>query len=135
MTHPIPELDAAGLRHFALTTAALVAALFGLLLPWLLHAHWPLWPWPVAGMLSLWGLIAPRTLRPVYRGWMRFGLLLSRVTTPLILTLVYALVFTPAGLLMRLFGKDPMQRRLAPKAATYRQPSTANPPDTLERPY
>ncbi|WPL18871.1 hypothetical protein Thiowin_03962 [Thiorhodovibrio winogradskyi] len=135
MNHPIPELDAAGLRQFALTTAALIAALFGLLLPWLLGAHWPLWPWPVAGLLALWGLIAPRSLRPMYRGWMHFGLLLSRVTTPLILSLVYLLLFVPAGLLMRLFGKDPMQRRLDPKATTYRVPSATPTPDTLERPY
>ena len=135
MMHEIPELDAAGLRRFALTTAALVAALFGLLLPWLLSMHWPIWPWPVAGVLGLWGLIAPRSLRPVYYGWMRFGLLLSRVTTPLILSLVYLLLFVPAGLLMRLLGTDPMQRRLDTKAETYRKPSQAAASDTLERPY
>jgi hypothetical protein len=133
--HPIPELDAAGLRRFALTTGVIVVVLFGLALPWLIGAHWPLWPWPVAGALALWGLIAPKTLRPVYRGWMRFGLVMSRITTPLILGLVYFALFVPIGWLMRLSGHDPMQRRLRPEAETYRTPSEPVEPETLERPY
>jgi Kef-type K+ transport system membrane component KefB len=135
MQHSIPELDAKGLRQFALTTGAIVAILFGLALPWLLHAAWPLWPWILAALLSLWGLVAPTTLRPVYRTWMRFGLLLSRITTPLILSLVFFLLFMPVGLVMRLFGKDPMRRRLRPDAKSYRVPSEQISPDSIERPY
>jgi hypothetical protein len=37
--HSIPELDARGLRQFALTTGGIVAGLFGLLLPWLFDAN------------------------------------------------------------------------------------------------
>lgn len=135
MHHPIPELDAAGLRQFALTTAGILVVLFGLLLPWLVGTGWPWWPWVIAVVLALWGLAAPRSLRPVYRGWMRLGLLLSRITTPLILGLVYFLLFVPTGLLMRLLGKDPMQRRRDPRAATYRCPSEPPAPDSLEKPY
>lgn len=133
--HPIPELDRAGLRRFALTTAAIIALLFGLLLPWLFAAGWPIWPWPLAAVLALWGLVAPSGLRPVYRGWMRFGLVLSRLTTPLILSLVFFLLFVPIGLAMRPFGRDPMRRRLQPEAESYREPSQPISPDSFERPY
>jgi len=133
--HPIPELDRAGLRRFALTTAAIITLLFGLLLPWLFAAGWPIWPWPLAAVLALWGLVAPSGLRPVYRGWMRFGLVLSRLTTPLILSLVFFLLFVPIGLAMRLFGRDPMRRRLQPEAESYREPSQPISPDSFERPY
>ncbi|WP_295543843.1 SxtJ family membrane protein [uncultured Thiohalocapsa sp.] len=131
----IPALDAAGLRRFALTTAAIVAALFGLLLPWLGGFGWPLWPWALAAVLALWGLIRPAGLRPVYRGWMRFGLLASRITTPLILGLVFFLLFVPMGLVMRLAGHDPMRRKLDPQAATYRVPSRPLPRRSVEKPY
>ncbi|WP_462331274.1 SxtJ family membrane protein [Thiohalocapsa halophila] len=134
-THDIPELDAAGLRRFALTTAAIVAALFGVLLPWLGGFGWPLWPWGLALLLALWGLIRPAGLRPVYRGWMRFGLLASRIMTPLVLGLVFFLLFLPIGLVMRLAGHDPMRRKLDPDAATYRVPSRPQPPDSIEKPY
>jgi hypothetical protein len=133
--HPIPDLDAKGLRQFAMTTAGMVAVLFGLFLPWLLKAAWPLWPWVIAGILALWGLIAPRSLRPIYRGWMRLGLLLSRITTPLILGLVFFIVFVPAGFIMRLFRHDPMRRHAAPEAISYRCPSETPAPDSLEKPY
>jgi hypothetical protein len=92
MMHDIPELDAKGLRSFALTTGGIVVALFGLLLPWLLDLGFPIWPWVLAAVLGVWGLAAPATLRPVYRGWMRFGLLASRITTPIILGIVFYVV-------------------------------------------
>jgi len=133
--HPIPELDRDGLRRFALTTAMIIALLFGLLLPWLLSLGWPIWPWPLAAVLALWGLVAPGRLRPVYRGWMHFGLLMSRITTPLILSLVFFLLFVPVGAVMRLFRHDPMRRRLQPEAESYREPSRPIAPDSFERPY
>lgn len=50
------------------------------------------------------GLCIPTRLGPLERAWMRFGLLLSRITTPLLLTASWLLVITPVGLAMRLFG-------------------------------
>ncbi|WP_295887686.1 SxtJ family membrane protein [uncultured Thiohalocapsa sp.] len=133
--HEIPELDARGLRHFALTTAAIVAALFGVLLPALGGFGWPLWPWIIAAVLALWGLVKPAGLRPVYRGWMRFGLLASRIMTPLVLGVVFFVLFLPMGLVMRLARHDPMRRRLDPGARSFRVPSRPLPPDSLEKPY
>jgi hypothetical protein len=135
MLHEIPELDAKGLRHFALTTGGIVAILFGLLFPWLLNLGLPLWPWLLAGVLGIWGLIAPRTLRPVYRGWMRFGQLASRITTPIILGIVFYGVVMPMGLVMRLVGHDPMRRKLDTDDDSYRVRSTPAPRDSVERPY
>ena len=88
-SHPIPELDRKGLREFGLVTGAIVAGLFGLFFPWLLETGLPAWPWAVGGGLGLWALVAPASLRPVYRTWMRLGLALSRITTPLILGVVF----------------------------------------------
>jgi Kef-type K+ transport system membrane component KefB len=133
--HRIPELDASGLRQFALTTSAIVVALFGLILPWLFDLALPTWPWPLAAALAIWGLAAPRSLRPVYRGWMRIGLAISRVTTPLILGLVFFALFVPVGLIMRLARHDPMRRGLTPEADSYREPSQPYTPESMERPY
>ena len=64
----IPELDRPGLRRFGLTTGAIVAALFGVLLPYLFDHAWPRWPWVIAAILITWATVAPGTLRLVYRG-------------------------------------------------------------------
>ncbi len=69
------------------------------------------------------------------QGLREFGLLMSRITTPLILGVVFYLVITPMSLVMRLAGKDYMARRLDRKARSYRIESPATPPERLEKPF
>lgn len=71
----------------------------------------------VGGLLVLAALAVPERLGPVSRGWMGLSRLLSRVTTPISLGIVYFVVITPVGLLMRLFGRRPLQH---PVVATSR---------------
>ncbi len=131
----IPEIDHKGLREFALVTGGIIAVLFGLLLPWLFDLQYRSWPWIVGGVLAAWGLIAPASLRLLYRGWMRFGMILSRVTTPIILGLVFLIAVVPTAIMLRLSGKDPMARRLDQDATSYRVKSDQPPEKNLERPF
>lgn len=133
--HEIPNLDAKGLRHFAWSTAALVVLLFGAALPLLGGGSIPWWPFALAVVLILWGGIAPDSLGPIQRGWMRLGFLLNRVTTPLMLGLVFFLVIMPMGLIMRLLGRDPMRRRLHVEAPTYRELSHNASRKSMEQPF
>ena len=68
--------------------------------------------WKVFGVvgaaLLLGGLILPAQLGPVYRGWMKFALLLSKVTTPIFLGIIYFGLFLVTGLLRRAMGKNQM---------------------------
>lgn len=131
----IPDLDNKGLRQFAITTGIVVTVLFGLFFPWLFERSLPLWPWIFLGFMTLWGLVAPASLKPVYRGWMRFGLLISKVTTPIIFGIVYYLVIVPFGLVRRVVAKDPLRRTIDKDASTYRVESERPEPDNLEHPY
>ena len=133
--HPIPELDAAGLRHFALSTGGIIAVLFGLVFPWLFEFPWPAWPWVVGGTLALWGVVAAPSLRPVYRGWMRFGLLLNRIVSPVVLGILFFSTFTPVALVFRILGRDAMARKFDPGAASYRVASAKPSKDHVERPF
>ncbi len=133
--HEIPELDRQGLRQFGLVTGGIFVGLFGLFFPWLLEIAIPTWPWVLGGVLAVWGLAAPGTLKPVYRAWMKFGLLLSRVTTPIVLGVVFFLVIFPTGLAMRLCGRDPMNRQFDDEAKSYRVSSIKAPKESMERPF
>jgi hypothetical protein len=133
--HTIPELDAKGLREFGLVTGAAVVALFGLFFPWMLQREWPVWPWAIAAPLWLLALIRPSWLRGTYRAWMRFGLLASRLMTPLMLGIVYFGMISPMAMVRRLMGKDPMQRALDPDQDSYRVQSPKSPKEKLERPF
>jgi hypothetical protein len=133
--HAIEELDRRGLRNFAITFGGVVVALFGLLLPWLLGADLPVWPWYLWLLTAAWGLAAPMTVRPFYIAWMRFGLLMSKITTPLILGIVYYLVITPTGLIAGLFREDPMRRHGAQADKSFRVESTPRAREHMEKPF
>ena len=133
--HEIPDLDRRGLREFGIVTGAIFMGLFGLALPWVFGFGYPIWPWVLGGVLVGWGLAAPASLNPVYRTWMKLGLLLSRITTPIVLGIVFFGVIFPMGVTMRLFGKDPMARQIDTDAKTYRVPSTKPAKANMERPF
>jgi hypothetical protein len=133
--HVIPELDAKGLRIFALSGGGIIAVLFGLVFPWLFDLGYFVWPWVVAGVLVAWGFIHPLSLNLVYRGWMKFGLLLNKITTPIILGLVFFGLFTPLALGMRLFGRDTMNRRFDDNADTYRKQALRRDKKSIENPF
>jgi hypothetical protein len=65
----------------------------------------------LSGLLLLAGLIMPGKLGPVYRAWMGFALAISKVTTPIFMGVVYFLVIAPIGLLMRVFGRNPVRHQ------------------------
>jgi hypothetical protein len=133
--HSIPELDRRGLRRFGLVTGGIVALLFGLAFPWLFERTLPTWPWVVFGVLAAWAALAPTTLRGVYRGWMRLGLLLNKITTPLIMGAIFALVIVPVGLVMRIARHDPLRRQLDRDVGSYRIESQKPPRDNMEKPF
>ncbi|RUM94042.1 MAG: sxtJ [Thiothrix sp.] len=123
------------LREFGLITSAILVVLFGLLLPWLFEHALPLWPWIVAAVLALWALIAPATLKPVYRGWMAIGAVLGWINTRIILGIMFFLIFLPVGLILKLFGKDLMARKLDKALKTYRIENIPSENKHVERPY
>lgn len=63
-----------------------------------------------ATLLLLGGLLIPARLGPVHRAWMGLAHALSRVTTPVFMSVVYYVVLTPAGLLRRTVGRHPLRR-------------------------
>jgi hypothetical protein len=81
----------------------------------------PLWVVFLGGSVFffLTGVWAYPILKPIYVGWMTFASALGWVNTGLILGVVFYLIFTPAGLVMRLLGKDPLGLRLDRQTTTY----------------
>lgn len=130
----IPELDTSGLRKFGLTTGAILAVLFGGVFPYVLDRPWPVWPWGVFAVLALWAIVAPNTLKPLYHGWMRLGLLLGKVTTPIIMTLVFAVTIVPMALILRILRRDFMRRKFD-GSPSYRVISRRPSVENMEKPY
>ena len=104
------------LRKFAL----LVGGVLILLGAWFAFRQkaWHPSLWVPGALLASVGLIAPRSLKHVYLGWMAFALVLGMIVSTTLLTLFFYLVITPIGLAARVFGKDFLERKWS-KAPTY----------------
>jgi len=72
----------------------------------------------IAVTLAIVSLLAPAFLKSINMLWFRFGLLLNRVVNPIVMFAVFALVFVPAGAIMRLWH-DPLRVRRARDASSY----------------
>lgn len=136
MTTNIPALDNKGLRKFGITTGAIIVVLFAVFFPWVFDAAtMPIWPWVVAGLLWVPALFVPNSLQPVYTTWMRIGHAIGWVNTRIILGLVFYIMVLPMGLIMRMFGKDPMARKYDKSVSSYRVKTVNEPKERLEKPY
>ena len=96
---------------------------FGLLFTGILLAvgvyHMAPWLLVTAAVLAAVTLTRAQWLTPLNRAWMALGELLGRVVSPIVLGAIFFVVFTPVALVMRLAGRDAMNRRWAPEAPSY----------------
>jgi hypothetical protein len=94
--------------------------------------------WSVAGAAILViSLAMPRLLAPAKRLWLKLGKLLHVVVSPVILSVVYVLVFIPAGAVIRLFGKDLLGLKRNPKVTSYwvSRPAGGPAPESLKEQF
>ncbi len=79
--------------------------------------------WPLYAVIALGfagaGLFRPALLAPLNRIWARLGLLLGKIVSPIVLGGLFFLVIAPAAMILRWMGKDLLNLRREPKAATY----------------
>jgi hypothetical protein len=106
-----PSERATGLVFAAM--AAIIAVLW---------RHSPTVPWlataAAMGLIAM-GVLAPVLLKPLNILWFQLGLLLHRVVNPIVMFAVFAMVFAPAGAILRLW-RDPLTSgRRAMAASTY----------------
>jgi hypothetical protein len=91
------------LLTFALTVGA-VLAVIGVVLYWKEQTGYQNL-WIIAGLLIVCGWAIPVVLKPLYFVWMAFAALLGWIMTRVILGILFYIIFTPIGVIGRLFGK------------------------------
>ena len=65
-----------------------------------------LWSLIISVIFLILGLLDSKILAPLNKIWFKFGILLGKIVSPLIMGIIFFLVVTPIGLIMRLLGKD-----------------------------
>ena len=65
-----------------------------------------IWSAIISLILLVLGLINSKILAPLNKLWFKFGIFLGKIISPIIMGIIFFLVVTPIGLIMRLIGKD-----------------------------
>jgi len=93
--------------------------------------HW--WAFVVSAVFGAIALLRPALLAGLNRAWMKLGILLGKVVSPIALGILFYVVLTPIGAVVRLSGKDPLRLKLDSGADSYwipRKPP-GPPPDSM----
>ena len=133
MAERVPaRLSARDGKRFGLLVGGAFLALGGLLW-WRGHAAAAWAGFGLGTLLIVAGLTIPGRLGPVHRGWMRASLAMSKVTTPVFMSVLYFIVLTPAGMFMRLLGRNPLTRD--PTRTTFWAARQNGPRSDMEHPF
>ena len=65
-----------------------------------------IWSLIISLIFLILGLINSRILKPLNKLWFKFGILLGKIVSPIIMGIIFFLVVTPIGFIMRILGKD-----------------------------
>ncbi len=79
--------------------------------PLINHEELRLWSLIIALIFLVLGLINSKILTPLNKLWFKFGLLLGKILSPIIMGIIFFLVVTPIGFIMRIIGKDLLNLR------------------------
>ncbi len=104
-------------RGFGLIFSA-VFVLIGLY-PVLLGQDIRLWAFIIALIFLFFGIFLPKALIVPNKLWFKFGILLGAIVSPIIMGIIFFLVVTPTGIIMRLLGKDLLRQKINKSKKSY----------------
>ena len=84
-----------------------------------LYGIWPIlnsneiryWSLLMGIIFLILGLLNSKLLTPFHNLWLKFGTLLGRIVSPIVMFLVYFVFITPLAVIIRLFGKDLLRKK------------------------
>ena len=65
-----------------------------------------IWSFVISIIFLILGVSNSKILSPLNKIWFKFGLLLGKIISPVVMGIIFFIVVTPTGLILRLFQKD-----------------------------
>ena len=81
------------------------------LLPLLKEEPFRIWPIVIAIIFLIFGIMNSKLLTPLNKLWFKFGLFLGSIVSPIVMGIVFFLVITPTGFVMKIMGKDLLNKK------------------------
>lgn len=106
-------------RNFGFTVGGIFIAI-AILKTIIVHFSWIAITFLVLGGILVTGaLVKPDALTPLNKAWMKLAEIMFVIVNPVIMFLMYAVCFIPAGFIMKIVGYDPMKKKFDKDAKTY----------------
>ena len=74
-------------------------------------------------------------LLPLNKLWMRFGQLMGKIISPIVLGIIFFVIFTPYGLVMRLFGRDELRLKLGKRESYWKLRKQVKPQTSFRKQF
>ena len=78
-----------------------------------IYKGWYVWLVALAGAASaallFATLVAPKALVPLNKAWFQLGILIGRIVSPIVVSILFFLLITPVAVVTRLFGRHPLR--------------------------
>jgi hypothetical protein len=78
-----------------------------------------IWSLIISFIFIILGLLNSKILTPLNKLWFKFGVILGKIISPIIMGIIFFLVVTPIGLTMKVLGKDLLRLKFNKKDNTY----------------
>jgi len=80
------------------------------------------WMWlGAAGVIAFISFFCPDILLPFNRAWMRLGVFMNKIVSPVVLGFLYIFLIVPTGFFIRIFSRDAMNRKFDTSVKSYWQ--------------
>ncbi|MDQ2089959.1 SxtJ family membrane protein [Marimonas arenosa] len=110
------EIQVGSDRSFGIVFAV-VFAIIGLYPLFYGSVRW--WALAVASVFLALAIFSPSVLHPLNMAWFRFGMLLNKIVSPIVMGVLFLVAIVPFGLFFRLRKRDPLRKKLDPDASSY----------------
>ena len=85
----------------------------------LIIAFWPfvsfsmfkIWPLIISIIFLILGLMNSKILSPLNKIWFKFGILLGSIVSPIVMSIIFFVIITPIGIIMKILGKDLLNKK------------------------
>jgi len=104
---------------------------FGILffIVFLVIGFWPnisgeeirIWSISISLLFLILGLLNSKILTPLHYAWIKLGLFLGKFISPVVIAIIFYLIISPFGIVLRLIGKDPLMKKYSKKSSYWIQ--------------
>ncbi len=121
----MPSPTPAELKSFSLIFATVFAVVFvGVKFN---YDYYPVWSLVSAVLFLMAAFFLPSSVKWLYHIWQRFGRLISGVVSPLVMGILFFCVFTPMALVLKVMGKDLLNKKIDKTQSSYWLPREKQP--------